>query len=72
MDWVPDSEEPGLGFVVGMVDSDRDNIDDVEESAEIAELTWTLQSTTPGSGTKRAQAYEQDWSERGKQWSRSP
>ena len=68
LDWVPDSEEPGLGFVVGMVDSDRDNIDDVEESAEIAELTWTLQSTTPGSGTKRAQAYEQDWSERGKQW----
>ena len=68
LDWVPDSEEPGLGFVVGMVDSDDDDIDDIEESAEMAELTWTVQSTTPGSGTKRAQAYEQDWSERGKQW----
>ena len=70
-DYVPDALEGTLGFnmVAGNPDSNGDSELDREDPAIAAEHEWNRQANAPGSGTDRANAYEQDWSVGGKQWS---
>ena len=70
-DSIPDSVEMTMhGFDHTKADSNGDRYDDDEDLCWLEELKWSLQANAPGSTSRRAMAYEQDWSHGGEQWKR--
>ena len=70
-DSIPDSVEMTMhGFDHTKADSNGDGNNDDEELCMLEELKWSLQANAPGSTSRRAMAYEQDWSHGGEQWKR--
>ena len=70
-DSIPDSVEMTMhGFDHTKADSNGDSNDDDEDLCWLEELKWSLQANAPGSTSRRAMAYEQDWSHGGEQWKR--